>query len=95
MVMINVFVYFLVQENERSRDIIIEQRFHRNIIVEKLPELREKFAETQISFPDPSKKTDVVNIRGPKEQSDKVYTFLKKYNTELVRSSSWDYIVSF
>jgi len=74
-------------ENERSRDIIIEQRFHRNIIVEKLPELREKFAETQISFPDPSKKTDVVNIRGPKEQSDKVYTFLKKYNTELIAAN--------
>ena len=70
---------------------IIEQRFHRTIIGakgEKIREIRDKYPEVQISFPDAGKKSDVVNLRGPREGVDSVYTFLKKLNAELVRSSS-------
>lgn len=67
---------------------IIEQRFHRTIIGakgEKIREIRDKYPEVQISFPDAGKKSDVVNLRGPREGVDSVYTFLKKLNAELVR----------
>lgn len=66
---------------------MIEQRFHRSVIGtkgEKIRELRDKFPEVQISFPDASKKTDCVNLRGPREAVDKVYTHLKVLNAELV-----------
>lgn len=42
-------------ENEKEREIIIEQRFHRNIIGtkgDKIKEIRDKFNQVQISFPD-------------------------------------------
>lgn len=45
-------------ENEKERDIVIEQRFHRNIIGtkgDKIKEIRDKFNQVQISFPDPGK----------------------------------------
>ena len=66
---------------------IIEQRFHRSIIGakgEKIREIRDKYPEVQISFPDAGKKSDIVNLRGPRESVDSVYTFLKKMNSELV-----------
>ena len=43
-----VLVLFLSQENERTKDLIIEQRFHRAIIGqkgEKIKEVRDKFPE--------------------------------------------------
>lgn len=67
---------------------LIEQRFHRTIIGtkgEKIREIRDKYSEVQISFPDAGKKSDIVNLRGPREDVDSVYTFLKKLNSELVR----------
>lgn len=79
---------FFLQENEKTKDVIIEQRFHRAIIGakgEKIREIRDKYPEVQISFPDAGKKSDIVNLRGPREDVDSVYTFLKKLNAELVR----------
>ena len=78
------------QENERSRDIIIESKFHRSIIGTKgdgMQEIRKNFPDVRISFPDAASKSDVVNIRGPKEQVDKVYARLKKQNSELIASN--------
>lgn len=83
----NILNIFL-QENEKTKDVIIEQRFHRAIIGakgEKIREIRDKYPEVQISFPDAGKKSDIVNLRGPREDVDSVYTFLKKLNAELVR----------
>lgn len=77
-----------MQENEKTKDVIIEQRFHRTIIGtkgEKIREIRDKYPEVQISFPDAGKKSDIVNLRGPREDVDNVYTLLKKLNSELVR----------
>ncbi|XP_074655321.1 vigilin-like [Tubulanus polymorphus] len=73
-------------ENERVRDILIEQRFHKTIIGAKgqsIRDIREMFNEAQISVPDPAKKSDVVQIRGPKEDVDKCYKYLQKLHQEL------------
>lgn len=89
---LNLATYFLCciiwQENEKTKDVLIEQRFHRTIIGakgEKIREIRDKYPEVQISFPDAGKKSDIVNLRGPREDVDSVYTLLKKLNSELVR----------
>lgn len=77
-------------ENEKTKDILIEQRFHRTIIGtkgEKIREIREKYPEVQISFPDAGKKSDIVNLRGPREDVDGVYTLLKKLNSELIAAN--------
>ena len=81
-----------MQENEKTKDVLIEQRFHRTIIGtkgEKIREIRDKYPEVQISFPDAGKKSDIVNLRGPREDVDNVYTLLKKLNSELVRLKCW------
>jgi len=77
-------------DNEKSRDIIIEHKFHKNIIGqkgEKVREIRDMFPEVQISFPDTGAKSDVVTLRGPKDDVDKCYEYLKKLTAELVASS--------
>jgi len=77
-------------DNEKSRDIIIEHRFHKNIIGqkgEKVREIREKFSEVQISFPEAGAKSDVVTLRGPKEDVDQCFNFLKKMVSDLAASS--------
>merc|ERR1719462_847549 len=77
-------------DNEKSRDIIIEHKYHKNIIGqkgEKVREIRERFSEVQISFPDTGAKSDVVTLRGPKDDVDKCYEYLKKLTAELVASS--------
>jgi len=77
-------------DNEKTKDIIIEQRFHKNIIGqkgEKVREIREKFGEVQISFPDAGKKSDIVSLRGPKDQVDNCFAFLKKLAADLVASN--------
>ena len=52
-----------------------------------MQEIRKNFPDVRISFPDAASKSDVVNIRGPKEQVDKVYARLKKQNSELIASN--------
>lgn len=45
-------------ENEKEKDVIIEQRHYKNIIGakgEKIREIREKFNQVQINFPGPGK----------------------------------------
>uniref|UniRef100_A0A672JFL3 Vigilin n=1 Tax=Salarias fasciatus TaxID=181472 RepID=A0A672JFL3_SALFA len=61
-------------ENERTKDLIIEQRFHRAIIGqkgEKIKEVRDKFPEVIINFPDPAQKSDIVQLRGPRTEVEK------------------------
>jgi len=77
-------------DNEKSRDIIIEHKYHKNIIGqkgEKVREIRERFAEVQISFPESDAKSDIVTLRGPKDDVDKCYEYMKKLSTELIASS--------
>ncbi|XP_018320346.1 vigilin [Agrilus planipennis] len=77
-------------ENEKEKDVIIEQRHYRNLIGakgEKIREIRERFNQVQINFPGPSDKRDVVKIRGPKEDVDKCHKYLVKLVKEWNESS--------
>ncbi|TRY72786.1 hypothetical protein DNTS_029738 [Danionella cerebrum] len=77
-------------ENERTKDMIIEHRFHRAIIGqkgEKIKEIRDKFPEVIINFPDPSQKSDIVQLRGPRTEVEKCYKFMQKMVAEMVENS--------
>lgn len=77
-------------ENERERDAIIDHRLFRTIIGAKgarIREIREKFNQVVITFPNPSEKSDVVKIRGPKDDVDKCYKHLMKVVKELQESN--------
>lgn len=78
----------VLQDNEKSRDILIEQRFHKQLIGqrgESIKEIRDKYNQVQISLPDSGKKSDIVTLRGPKEDVDDCYQHLIKLNKDLVR----------
>ncbi|XP_060775743.1 high density lipoprotein binding protein a isoform X1 [Neoarius graeffei] len=77
-------------ENERTKDMIIEQRFHRAIIGqkgEKIKEIRDKFPEVIINFPDPSHRSDIVQLRGPRTEVEKCTKFMQKMVAEMVENS--------
>ncbi|XP_053378526.1 vigilin-like [Mercenaria mercenaria] len=77
-------------ENEKTRDIIIEQRFHRMLIGargEGIKTVRDKFNQVQITFPDQGRKSDVVTLRGPKNDVDKCYQHLQKQTQDLIASN--------
>lgn len=77
-------------ENERTKDMIIEQRFHRAIIGqkgEKIKEVRDKFPEVIINFPDPAQKSDIVQLRGPRTEVEKCTKFMQKMVAEMVENS--------
>uniref|UniRef100_A0A7N6AF47 Vigilin n=1 Tax=Anabas testudineus TaxID=64144 RepID=A0A7N6AF47_ANATE len=77
-------------ENERTKDLIIEQRFHRAIIGqkgEKIKEVRDKFPEVIINFPDPAQKSDIVQLRGPRTEVEKCSRFMQKIVAEMVENS--------
>ncbi|XP_061593529.1 high density lipoprotein binding protein a [Cololabis saira] len=77
-------------ENERTKDLIIEQRFHRAIIGqkgEKIKEVRDKFPEVIINFPDPAQKSDIVQLRGPRNEVEKCSKFMGKLVAEMVENS--------
>lgn len=83
------------QENEKSRDVLIEQRFHRAIIGSKgdnIREIRDRFNEVQITFPDPGKKSNIVTLRGPKEDVDKCFKHMQKVQQDMVSSWKLSYI---
>lgn len=77
-------------ENEKEKDILIEHRFHKNIIGakgEKIREIRDMFNQVQVTFPESSEKSDVVKIRGPKQDVDAAYKHLAKIYKELQETS--------
>lgn len=76
-----------MKENEKTKDILIEQRFHRLLIGAKgegIKAVRDKFNQVQITFPDQGKKSDVVTLRGPKNDVDKCFQHLQKMSQDLV-----------
>ncbi|XP_059138756.1 vigilin-like [Physella acuta] len=77
-------------ENEKTRDIIIEHRFHRQIIGSKgenIREIRDKYNQVQITFPDQGKKSDVVTLRGPKNDVDKAFKHLQNLVKDLIENN--------
>ncbi|KAM9576887.1 LOW QUALITY PROTEIN: vigilin-like [Trichechus inunguis] len=76
-------------ENEQSKDLIIEQRFHRTVIGRKGERIRDickKFPEVMINFPDPAK-SDIVQLRGPKYELEQCTKYLDNVVTDLVENS--------
>jgi KH domain len=66
---------------------MIDQRFHKALIGQqgaKIKEIRDQFNNVQISFPDASKQSDVVSLRGPKNEVDRCYTYLQKLAQDMV-----------
>ena len=77
-------------ENEKSRDILIEPRFHKTMIGAsggKIREIREKFNQVQVTFPDAGRKSAVVTLRGPKGDVDRCYKYLQVMHQELIVSN--------
>lgn len=77
-------------ENEKSKDIIIENKLHKNIIGQKgdnIREIRDKYPNVQISFPEADKKSDIVTLRGPKEEVDKCFNHMKKLVADIVAAN--------
>ena len=80
-------------KNEKEKDLIVENRFHRQLIGpkgENIQKIRDDYSSVQISFPDLGVKSDIVKLRGPKEDVDqcsktltKLYKDLLEYNNQL------------
>uniref|UniRef100_A0A0N4ZK99 Vigilin n=1 Tax=Parastrongyloides trichosuri TaxID=131310 RepID=A0A0N4ZK99_PARTI len=78
-------------ENEKTRDIIIEHRFHKKIIGNKgesINKIRQQYPSVNLYFPDANESTcDIIQIRGNKAEVDKVYTYLTKLKKEFIESN--------
>merc|ERR1719449_561718 len=76
-------------QNEREKDLIIEARFHRELIGAKggnIQKIRDDFAAVQISFSDLGSKSDIVKLRGPKDDVEKCSKYFNKLHKELLES---------
>lgn len=77
-------------ENEKTRDIVIEHRLHRLIIGtqgKSIREIREQFPLVNIFIPDQSQKSDIIKLRGPKNDVDKCFVHLQKYVNDLMSAN--------
>jgi len=77
-------------QNEREKDLIIESRFHRQLIGpkgENIQKIRDDFAAVQISFPELGSKSDIVKLRGPRDDVDKCSRTLTKMYKELLENN--------
>jgi len=77
-------------QNEKEKDLVIENRFHRQLIGpkgENIQKIRDDFANVQISFPELGSKSDIVKLRGPKQDVDKCAAILTKMYKELLESN--------
>jgi len=76
-------------ENEKEKDLIVENRFHRQLIGAKggeIEKIRKEFTAVQISFPDLGSKSDIVKLRGPKDDVDKCAKHFTRITKELLES---------
>lgn len=77
-------------DNEKEKDVIIDHRLFRSIIGSKgskIKEIREKFNQVVITFPNSSEKSDIVKIRGPKNDVELCHKHLTKLVKDLQESS--------
>ena len=87
---LTLYIRIIEQENEKSRDIMIEQRFHKTIIGAqggKIKEIRDRFNQVQITFPDANRRSEVVSLRGPKSDVDKCFRYLQTMHQELIANN--------
>lgn len=76
--------------SEKERDAIIDHRLFKKLIGtkgEKIREIREKYKNVQIKFPNANETSDIVKIRGKKEEVDACYKHLMKVVKELQETS--------
>merc|ERR1719273_1308273 len=77
-------------QNEREKDLIIEARFHRQLIGpkgENIQKIRDEFEAVQISFPDLGSKSDIVKLRGPRDDVEKCGRTLSKMYKDLLENN--------
>lgn len=77
-------------QNEVTRELCVEQRFHRTLIGAKgeaIQDVRRRFNQVNVTFPEPGSRNDKVLIRGPKEDVDACYRHLSQICQELQASS--------
>ena len=80
-------------ENERTKDIIIDQKYHSNLIGKSgknLNELRAKFNDVQIQIPSQEEKSDVIKIKGNKNDVEKCHKHLLQFYKEMQESNYQD-----
>ncbi|XP_052601863.1 vigilin-like [Peromyscus californicus insignis] len=73
-------------QEEHSQDIIIKHQFHHILIGQKGERVREickKFPDVILNFPHPAEKSDVVQLIGPKHESEKCAQFLENMLTDI------------
>ncbi|BES96901.1 Hypothetical protein domain [Nesidiocoris tenuis] len=77
-------------ELEKEKDVIIDSKYHKMLIGQKgeaIRETKEKFSQVLITFPQQDSKSDIVKLRGPKDEVDKCHKYLQKKVKEIVESS--------
>ena len=77
-------------KNEKEKDLIVENRFHKQLIGpkgENIQKIRDEFSSVQISFPDLGVKSDIVKLRGPKDDVDLCSKTLNKMYKDLLESN--------
>lgn len=85
-------------ENEKSKDLIIEQRLHKLIIGQggkAINELRKQFPSVNFSFPDVNKKSEIINVRGDRKEVDDAAKALQKIAKDLAESNYQDSVPIF
>jgi len=76
--------------DSKSLDIIVEQRFHSQLIGAKganIKEIIEKFGGISINFPDSGKVSDIITVRGDKKNVDAFEKFIKGEVKKFIESS--------
>ena len=77
-------------ENERSKDIIIEQKYHSNLIGQggkNIIDIRSKFNGVNISIPNADKKSDIITVRGNKTEVERCCKHLQQLAKEYEESN--------
>uniref|UniRef100_A0A1E1X8G5 Putative vigilin n=1 Tax=Amblyomma aureolatum TaxID=187763 RepID=A0A1E1X8G5_9ACAR len=77
-------------QNEVTRELCVEQRFHRTLIGAKgeaIQDVRRRFNQVNVTFPEPGSRNDKVLIRGPREDVEACYRHLSQTCQELQASS--------
>lgn len=77
-------------ENEKEKDVIIDHKLFPKLIGskgDKIREIRDKFKNVQIIFPYSNDKTDIVKLRGRKDEVDACHKHMIKIVKDLQESS--------
>lgn len=77
-------------ENERSKDVYIDNRYIKSLIGvrgERIREIRDKFERVLISLPEQGQKRNPIKLRGPHDDIEKCEKYLHRIIKEIAESS--------